>query len=123
MSRLKEIIKKYQDQIILTIGVILISLISFGAGRLSVERVKEPVNIKEPNLAVISQLETEPQTSEEEEKERMFMGSIKSDKYHLPDCSWAERILPANQIWFKSVKEAEAQGYQPANCVTRQNQP
>lgn len=116
MSRLKEFIKKYQEQIFLTIGVILIALISFGAGRLSVERSEEPIIIKDADLATISQITNSP-ASKEEKREKMFVGSINSDKYHLPDCSWAERIKPANQIWFESIEEAEEMGYQPANCV------
>jgi len=42
-----------------------------------------------------------------------YVGSIKSDKYHYPDCVWAKKILSENQIWFKSVEEAQAQGYKP----------
>jgi hypothetical protein len=30
----------------------------------------------------------------------MFVGSIKSNKYHYPSCSGAKQIKPENQIWF-----------------------
>jgi len=43
----------------------------------------------------------------------MYVGSIKSDKYHLPTCRYAEIILPENRIWFDSRAEAEAYGYIP----------
>lgn len=42
-----------------------------------------------------------------------YVGSVNSDKYHKPFCRWAEKILPANEVWFSSKAEAEAAGYQP----------
>ena len=43
----------------------------------------------------------------------VFVGSIKSDKYHYPDCRYAESMVPENQIWFDSVQDAKNQGYSP----------
>ena len=43
--------------------------------------------------------------------EKVFVGSINSNKYHDPSCKWAEKIKPSNEIWFSSVDEAEEQGY------------
>ena len=40
-----------------------------------------------------------------------YVGSVDSDKYHIPDCRFAERILPENEIWFDTVEEAQAAGY------------
>ncbi len=45
--------------------------------------------------------------------EGKYVGSIDSDKYHYPSCRFAEKILPENEIWFDSAKDAEAQGYKP----------
>ncbi|HJX03750.1 MAG TPA: Ada metal-binding domain-containing protein [Dehalococcoidia bacterium] len=45
--------------------------------------------------------------------EKMYVGSINSNKYHLPECKWAKEIIPSNQIWFSSRAEAEAKGYVP----------
>lgn len=45
--------------------------------------------------------------------ERVFVGSIKSDKYHYPWCSAAQRIKPENEIWFSSSEDARAHGYVP----------
>ncbi len=42
-----------------------------------------------------------------------YVGSIESDKYHYPTCRWAEKILKENEIWFDTIDEAKAQGYQP----------
>lgn len=49
-----------------------------------------------------------------------YVGSIESDKYHNPTCRWAEKILKENEIWFDTIDEAKAQGYQPCGvCKPR----
>lgn len=42
-----------------------------------------------------------------------YVGSINSNKYHLPSCYWAQQINPSNEIWFTSKADAEAHGYVP----------
>lgn len=42
-----------------------------------------------------------------------YVGSIESDKYHYPDCRWAKNINPENEIWFKTIEEAQNKGYKP----------
>ena len=42
-----------------------------------------------------------------------YVGSISSNKYHLPDCEWAQKISPSNQVWFASAEEARSKGYLP----------
>ena len=42
--------------------------------------------------------------------------SLKSEKYHLPDCRWAKGIKPENLIKFPSVQQARDAGYLP--CQT-----
>jgi methylphosphotriester-DNA--protein-cysteine methyltransferase len=41
----------------------------------------------------------------------IFVGSIKSDKFHYTDCIWAERIKKENKIVFKTREEARQNGY------------
>ena len=43
----------------------------------------------------------------------VYVGSIDSDKYHIPGCRHAEKILPENEIWFDTEEEAAAAGYSP----------
>lgn len=40
-----------------------------------------------------------------------YVGSVDSDKYHIPGCRFAEKILPENEIWFDTIEEAQAAGY------------
>lgn len=45
--------------------------------------------------------------------EGVYVGSINSDVYHYPTCTYAQRIYPENQIWFSSPADARARGYRP----------
>ncbi len=47
------------------------------------------------------------------DSECAYVGSANSDKYHDPDCRYAENILPENRVCFDSKAEAEAAGYVP----------
>jgi len=42
-----------------------------------------------------------------------YVGSVKSNKYHYPDCEWAQKISPVNLICFSSPSEARSKGYTP----------
>jgi methylphosphotriester-DNA--protein-cysteine methyltransferase len=42
-----------------------------------------------------------------------FWASKKSNKYHYPDCKWAQKIHPENLIIFKTPEEAIKAGYIP----------
>lgn len=50
--------------------------------------------------------------------EKLFAGSINSDKYHHKDCPDWKRIKEENLIWFATREEAEATGYSPSKCTT-----
>jgi methylphosphotriester-DNA--protein-cysteine methyltransferase len=42
-----------------------------------------------------------------------YVGSAKSNKYHYPACTSAQRIKPTNLVRFQSAKEAQTAGYVP----------
>ena len=129
---LKKFFTKNEDKIVLIIGIFLIALISFGAGRLTtIKQPKEPIKIEDYGLASLqafSNTEEGENIKEPEKKdgstslttEGMFVGSINSNKYHLPDCTWAKRINEENLIWFESAEDAKSKGYIPANCLKRE---
>jgi len=58
----------------------------------------------------VDEVSPEPATTTEAGK---YVGSASSDKYHYPDCRWAKKIKPDNEIWFASSEEARAAGYVP----------
>ena len=43
----------------------------------------------------------------------IYVGSIKSNKYHYQYCKWARKINRANLVVFNSPTEALSQGYVP----------
>ncbi|MBN1235991.1 MAG: thermonuclease family protein [Methanotrichaceae archaeon] len=43
----------------------------------------------------------------------IFVGSAKSNKYHYPECCWAKKISPKNEVWFLSSMDAKSKGYVP----------
>ena len=45
--------------------------------------------------------------------EGVFVGSVNSDVYHYPTCTYAQQIYPENQIWFSSSDDARTSGYRP----------
>ena len=46
-----------------------------------------------------------------------YVGSKSGTKYYLTSCSGVKRIKEANKVFFASVNDAVAAGYQPAvNC-------
>jgi methylphosphotriester-DNA--protein-cysteine methyltransferase len=52
-------------------------------------------------------------TAYAQNQEMTYVGSSKSNKYHRPSCTWANRIKPSNLVSFSSREEAQAAGYIP----------
>ena len=115
LTKIMELVKKNEIDLLIVVGLILMGLIGFSVGYLT-SNSKEDNNsivIYEPDLVSTT---TENTTKDKEEeiqsiREKAFVGSINSDKYHHPDCSWAQKIAPQNKIWFSSEKEAQEAGY------------
>lgn len=123
------------DRIFYAAILILLSIGSFGLGRLSVKgdlggspiqkmtpRTSSQVgNPSAPLLSPKAPLEAQDNASsspkQEEQTTGAYVGSKKGTKYHLPWCGGAQRINEANKIWFADKESAEKAGYTPAgNC-------
>ena len=110
LSNFKNFVKEHESDITLTIGIVLIALISFGTGRLTAPQTnKEPIIIQGPTTSIEQSVSEVSRPAEE--KEGRFVGSVNSNKYHWPDCPWAKKIAPQNQTWFSSETEAQTAGY------------
>lgn len=112
LPNFKQLVKKHWTDIILAIFIILIALISFGIGRLLLPQPNQnSIIIQNPicsdNTASIQQ----SLGNEIKVEQGTFVGSVSSDKYHWPTCSWAKKISLENQVWFSSEDEAQAAGY------------
>lgn len=128
ISQIKLWVKDNQGDIVLVISIILIALISFGLGRLTAPNIiKEPVTIEESNFSsqsatISNQLTgtTTEITSQTPSSEKgIIVASKYGKKYHWPWCTWAKKIKPENQVWFKSEEEAKKAGYQPCSAFQK----
>lgn len=124
LDQVKQFIKSNESEITLLVGVILISLISFAAGRLATPTPQKQVIFVSDQQAFIAEhsafqhsTSTETLQEKSQQKQDTFVASKNSTKYHLPNCPGAQRIAEHNKIWFSSKEEAEFLGYEPAsNC-------
>ena len=111
-----------EDELILVITIVLVALIGFGLGRLSVSKEnKFPIRIEEPiqEANIISSVKTPGTTPAggDAKKAALLVGSKNGRVYHFPWCSGAQRIKEENKIYFSSKEEAQKAGYRPAaNC-------
>lgn len=121
LYQIKKFVNKREPEIILTIGIVLTALISFGIGRLSAPSSNnEPMVIKTPLTASIQQsISATDQQEEQKTTEGKFIGSVNGGKYHWPSCSHAKRISLENQIWFSSEKKAQLAGYIRCNSFEK----
>jgi len=118
---IKDFLKRNGSDIFIVLTVILVALISFGIGRLTMPK-SEPILIKNLEQASVEDIDVEnqgkvyPPATEQSDVGRV-VGSKNSDKYHLPECPGAKQINEQNKVWFESIEAAEKAGYKPAgNC-------
>ncbi len=120
IPEIKQFFKDNEADIVLVIGVILISLISFGGGwLLGKSSSSSETSFKEPIIEQISpeQLNASLGKVTESKKEYKFVASKNGKFYYYPWCPGVERIKEENKIYFNSKQEAEKAGYKPAkNC-------
>lgn len=110
------------QKLFLSLTIILVALLSFGIGRLSVAGDREPIKIEyDPNLST-SQVDnvasvisaTKPNNS------TSVVVSKNGTRYHYLDCAGAKQIKEENKIVFATPVAAEAAGYTlAANCKPR----
>ncbi len=72
----------------------------------------------EPPTRGLPEAPAEPETSSQ--TEYAYLGSVNSDKYHLPSCSRVSAIREENLVGWASVAEAEAEGREPCKICKPQ---
>ena len=129
-NKIKAFLVGNQRDLYLAALVFLMSVVSFGLGRLSaVWPEKEPITVtNSEELGTNSQERItnnpSPQSAASLANSSMpfvaqgnFVASRNGSSYHLPDCPGAKQIKEENKIWFQSEADAKAAGYKPAgNC-------
>lgn len=113
---------------LLALLIIVISLVSFWLGRLSVEEVHTQAHrtsLEDMRAAAVTATRKTQDTTDaigqNDESvtapEGGYVASKNGTKYHLPWCGSAKQISEQNKIFFATKAEAEAAGYTPAsNC-------
>lgn len=113
------------QKLFLSLTIILVALLSFGIGRLSVVGKGEPIRIEyDANLISNSQFPISNQASVSNAVMKIenstVIGSKNGSKYHYPHCPGAKQIKEENKISFNSPEAAETAGYSLAtNCKAR----
>ena len=86
--------------------IVLVSLGSFGLGRLSVAKIDnnmEQLSIKEEGINISKK--------EGDTREKLYVASKNGKLYYSLGCAGAKRISPKNEVWFASSIDAEKSGY------------
>lgn len=114
------------DRLFYGVLVILVAIVSFGLGRLSISQnsqafqEKAPIVLFEGASAPIAPSSSVPEVHEPQvagAAAGTYVGSRNGSKYHLPWCPGASQIKDSNKVFFASKEEAEKAGYTPAsNC-------
>lgn len=116
LSKLFNLIKNHQPDVVLTLAVILITVTSYNLGKISAfQSLKTPVTISEPNTGNM----VRPQAGESELPNSAVVVSKKSKSklYHFTWCPGAGQIAEANKLTFTNEQAAIAAGYTRAgNC-------
>jgi len=131
LSKIKSFWGENRRDLFLAALVFLVSVASFGLGRLSaIWPEKEPIRIDQVgevdqsasglgetagtiNFTKRSDSPSSPISS----SQGNFVASKNGSSYHLPSCPGAKQIKEENKIWFKTAEEAKRAGYKPAgNC-------
>lgn len=111
------------DIIFQSLLVVLVGVVSFGLGRLSLADV--PLQASSGVEAVMVEsvpVTTAGPTAEEASRESahapiQYVGSRNGTKFHLLSCPGASSIKEENKVYFSSKQEAYSKGYtEAANC-------
>ena len=109
-EKVKDWFRQNRTDLLTALIIFLISMASFGLGRLSVSLPqKESIHIEDP-------VSFEAQGADLS-KDNSFVASKSGSVYYAVWCSGVSRIREENKVWFRTKEDAKAQGYRPAkNC-------
>lgn len=122
MAKIKSFLIDNRRDLFLAALVFLMSVTSFGLGRLSaIWPVKEPIVLEEPETWRAKPDDTVTAIPLPSGSVASPSGNLVASKngssYHRLDCVGAKQIKEENRVWFKNAEEARAAGYKPAaNC-------
>jgi hypothetical protein len=109
-------------KLFLAMTVILVAVLSFGIGRLTVVGNREPVRIEYDPLLQTNDTQHATKTDQAASfvNAESVVASKNGSKYHYSYCPGAKQIKEENKIVFSTTEAAEASGYSlAANCKSR----
>lgn len=111
-EKIKHLPPRVWGDLFVAISILLVGLIAFGLGRLSVLYSEKPeVEIIYPSQGKQAGGEVLGAVS------YGFVASKNGSSYHLPWCAGAQTIREENKVFFDTKEQAEQAGYRPAgNC-------
>lgn len=118
-NRIKSFLE--EDVYFYTLLIIVISVLSFGLGRMSMQEAQNPqqpqIVLTEQSAAVVHTATNSSITTKKIEAIKNFVASKKGTKYHLSTCPGAKQMNEDNKVYFSTEAEAKASGYSRAkNC-------
>lgn len=141
MRNLLEKIKSYQDSLFLVVVIVLVGLVGFGLGRLSLRYQTVELKIQSTlvNTAELNKIVTTSSEKlivdknvsptslggevvasdkvEADYADKKIIGNKNSKIYHYEDCPGALKMREGNKVFFASILNAQNAGYRPAgNC-------
>ncbi len=120
LTKFKEFVEAYTNEIFLVGVIVLVGFISFGLGRLSVDggAYGSDLIIESTPIEVNKFVEALDEDKRiVEQGSGTIIGNKNSRIYHRSDCSGALRMSEGNKVFFASIITAKDAGYRPAaNC-------
>lgn len=133
MDSIKKFLIEHETKLVLVTGFILVALISFQFGYVEgkkgqtkaivIEKTTEMAKTDPGSASAVAGATTSESTKNPTEAKILapncnYVGSKNSTKVHLPTCSFAKRIKPANLVCFSSLDDAVKQGRVPdKTCI------
>lgn len=107
--------KSFSERWFIPLSITLLTLMSFGLGRISANTHPEPVTIQ--GALERPELSQESVGNSQAALLGSFVASKNGKKYYPLSCGGAKRIKEENKIYFATTEEAERAGYGKAlNC-------
>lgn len=139
LPKAKGFLLKYEYKIVLFVGFMLVSAISYEFGVLQGQKWQQkPLIIEKPSDTPAEGIsgQNEPSgnpssasgsispskeisTTSTSKAGCAYVGSKNSDKFYLPTCSYAKRVKPENLVCFKNAQEAIGQGRTESKCGSK----
>ena len=123
LTKIRNFVQAYNNELFFVLVFVLVGLVGFGIGRLSVVGQGSSVNalrVESTPMPIENVVEAIQGRGEEaigSETPTNIVGNKNTQVFHLSSCTGAKRMSETNKIYFASVKEALDAGFRPAgNC-------